>query len=366
MSAIRQSLNPTKESRLTKIGVWAWCAVFAIAAGRAVWNDHIAYMSANTSLKEKNESLNSKLSAKPSVVTKQVVLPPPIAARDPFLMTPESFITMIGTIRRSIEDQVPIAFLVSGSDENTRIKNLTQAFLLEICNSSDRLHNGRLACTVKSQTPETPVTTRQGMLLHVNQQIGVVNKTALVNSLSDSLSQWFIVTKDDQPITPSVAKQIGGLAGSAIVWLEIGPGSPWKDNDVRLKNGSLTPADLKNLAGRTESTKERALKLGTLLKKMADEAEDAHQKYQTALQVPNPSAFGFNGRLEGTAFATKSVSTVQSWGIMYKSQVIVLLQDLHIQRVDIHDADVAAQNVKDYTDVGTVGTLLLRIVKEIP
>jgi hypothetical protein len=49
----------------------------------------------------------------------------------------------------------------------------------------------------------------------------------------------------------------------------------------------------------------------------------------------------------------------------YKSQVIVLLQDLKVQGVDVKDTDSLAQNPRSYEDIGEIGKRLKAYAKQI-
>ena len=57
MSALRQSIGPTVESRSTKFALRAWLLLFLIAGGRTIWNEHSQKQQEIKNLTEENQRL---------------------------------------------------------------------------------------------------------------------------------------------------------------------------------------------------------------------------------------------------------------------------------------------------------------------
>jgi hypothetical protein len=108
------------------------------------------------------------------------------------------------------------------------------------------------ACFGNSSHPPSR-THKQGLTVNVNEP-SLVSKgrtqqeigQSLTEYFPGSLGQWFTVTKGTD-IPDAVMELVGDNAAKLnVVWIDIGTGSPWVNDDVRLKRG-MSRADIDNL-----------------------------------------------------------------------------------------------------------------------
>jgi Ca2+/Na+ antiporter len=183
-------------------------------------------------------------------------IPPPqfnyttVQRPDPALMKPSIMLTMIGAFRQSAIGHGPTTFLISSYPGNEWVKEELEALMTLSCQGNQLPQ--QYQCYV-SPAPLVSKRDRQGLTIHISEP-KFITQNATSQQIGQSLSywfpgsmaQWFIVTKD--PYIPDVVMERVGdnFSKFNVVWIEVGPGSPWADDDVRLKKG-LTRAEIDRL-----------------------------------------------------------------------------------------------------------------------
>jgi hypothetical protein len=168
LNNLRQNHWKIKVSELgwsVLIGVCAWIALAMVNATYLVYADHGASSATIKSQAREISSLKNQPTAKPVIIIQQVPLP-----RDPLLMPADAPLSMISGIKKAIQDQLPIGFLVGAAPGNERPKSLIEGILMDVCSSADAAREARLQCTVQSSAPQTPVSGHQVLLsMLINQ-----------------------------------------------------------------------------------------------------------------------------------------------------------------------------------------------------
>jgi hypothetical protein len=363
-----RSIAASFEGRDTKIAIRAWAALFVFSFCRVVWSDRLEFLQTNNnraavqilaqSLHENIEEKN-KLAAKPAPVVQQATPP-----RDPSLIRPGAVLSMIADARQSVRDHGPIVFVISAGDDNRAIKGDLDGIFTDACSTKDDNLNSRLVCSIQQLNMAiTPISRHQGITLQVNEQpLDSLDKQPLIAALYQALSKWFTVVKDDDPITPAVSKQVTTINGTATVWINIGTGSPWKEDDARVKDDVSREA-LKSLMGWRDTPKVRAQRIGSALEQLYKSADEMNKTLQS-ITGDSPGA-GFARRAPQRELAMRNGQAISQYSNTFKNQIITLLMDLRLNHVDIRDLDSIIFNVKSYTDVGEIGSRLLAIAKDL-
>jgi hypothetical protein len=158
---------------------------------------------------------------------------------DPSLVSVGATFRLVGSLRQTLQSAAPITLLLTyTTTENHKAMTELSALISEACGRNA----GRLACTVsESDQPVEqsggvyPISKRQGITIHLREP--KADNPILLNSLYRDLSSWFIVTKDSSSISQVIMSRNNKSRDMAFVWMEIGPGSPWKADDARISHG---------------------------------------------------------------------------------------------------------------------------------
>lgn len=269
VEAVRRTIRPAWESPLTKITIRCWIVLFVYQFGSVIWSHHqklseTLFTTART-LTDQNKELTTALN------TPKYCPPPPDP--DHSLMSPSVMLAMIGAIRRAVTNHGFTTFVISSYPGNEWVRSDLEGVLALTCQGGDLAAGTQNGCNV-SPAPLTSRRQQQGLTIHVSEPKligslvpGQPPAKTLGSDFPAALAQWFIVTKDPS-FSDAVIEQVGDVfPKSNTVWIEVGPGSPWNDDDIRLKQ-NMTRKDIDNLRNWGLPLKEHLRSIATRLDKM--------------------------------------------------------------------------------------------------
>jgi hypothetical protein len=300
------------------------------------------------------ESLNTELTkprTSPSLHSppKAVVPPPP----DPSLMRVGAVFKMVSDIRATfLNRRTPVAFLVTTSADEAQFKGDLDAILLDSCNNGPRGH----ICTVEEVSGLTlPESKQQGVTVHIhepeaNPNVGI--QPPFIQKFPEALSNWFTLYRGlDIPAAIS-DKLPGRFRDTTFVWIEVGPGLPWKGSGVRLQDG-VGRAALDNLAPSTP--------LSQRLKEEADKAAAVQG------QLRDPRTLSPPEQIRRGATLGILPPAVRNFRLSGSLQMIIAIRDARIAGVD-KDETVNAEGIAiggdGYQQFASLKNLLIKFSED--
>lgn len=239
---------------------------------RDVYDDHQTSVSQRQSITSANLKLQDQLKAKPATVTntftQTAALPAP--APDPRVARLGTWLAMVAAIRRDATSFNPVKFIVS---DNGPVGLEIRSVIADACGNVDSEFPGsgtqqtiRL-CSSTTGPVYTSPDISDGIGLFVQEPI-MLDKPMLGEALTKTLSGWFSV-KPLPNIPSGFLDNIHPLPNERIVWIAVGPGSPWKESNPFLRQG-VKESDLPSLSGYHGHLKERLSVIGADLKTYID------------------------------------------------------------------------------------------------
>jgi hypothetical protein len=275
---------------------------------------------------------------------------------DPGLMTAGSAFGMAGQIHETISRFPAVVFVVTAPPDNAAFGSTLTAMVSAACGYGDQ----HLACNVQTISP-VPRAPDNGIVMHVIENVD--RNDLLLDALYRLLAGRFFLTKT-QDITPEVLTQIKCIAGTRVVWFQVGHQSPWRGDSQRTQEG-VSQSVIDSLQGWRQNPEERAMQLGRSLEesyKRIESLQKAVSAQEAAAKAARPGGVHLTSH---PALSWMINNAVPEYNQFYKSRVIVLLQDLKVQGVDVKDTDSLAENPKSYEDIGEIGKRLSAYAKQI-
>ena len=273
--------------------------------------------------------LRSESTAKPSVVIERVPLP-----QNPNLRSASEFLGMFNNIRELVRGTTPATYMVSSVPQNAETRDIIAGFIKLSCNSFEP----RVVCNLQSPAGNMPQPGQQRISVNVVSGAPPYDaRETLANALWSALSPWFIVNKSAE--IPIVVKdQFRSLQTATLVWIYIGPESPWKQDDKRLSY--RTQADLDIRRGSPDTPKQMALKLADEIAKLVTPIA---LEFSTLPKEGTP-----NSGMPRLLFNRHNMTVMQSYK---KDLVLMTLQDLKESGVALGDTEMKAIQAKDFNDL---------------
>ena len=181
---------------------------------------------------------------------------------DPSLMTSAAFVGMVSSIESALPGRTPVTFIFSNHPSTPWLAGSLAGMLTLVCQGAQS--HRELGCSV-SDDMLLSKQTHQGITVHIKEPRLLSGQIATKDQLDQTLSyrlpavlkQWFIVTRDGD-FPSAVAEHITSINSNALnmVWIEVGPGSPWLRDDIRLRDG-MSQAAIDSMDNWGRSLKDR-------------------------------------------------------------------------------------------------------------
>ncbi len=279
-----------------------------------------------------------------------------IQPQDPSLMRVGDVFSMVAELRNSLTNNAPVMLLVTAPPDNQSMVQDFNAILNTACSIETHI-----PCRTASAPPSTiiPFSTRQGIIVHVEEDVTTLDSETLLDSLHKSLAKRFIVQKS-QEIPPAVEKLFVSLRDAKRVWIDIGPRSPWRDDSANLNQG-IPQKDVDLLRGWSESSKERAGKIA--INKLGPLCRDIIRKDKEIERLKaDPKSLPMINLLSHGLVVETSTAMYQ-YGNNIRREVVVVLQDLQLDRVDINNTYDLAMSPKTCEDIDIISSKLIDLSK---
>jgi hypothetical protein len=317
-------------------------AVFVVAIPVTVYRDHQELVARIRRLSQENIVLGLRMNnPAPADISRPT---------DPSLVKVGATLSLVASVRSALRNRAHVDFIVTASPDNEWVKSDIEGLLLEACDNSNEI---RVPCTVipvsalDRSNGVIPRPKQQGISIHVREPIdiatlieksqGVQPLKPLIDAFPGALSTWYTIHKTEYFPDAISEKFAAMFHDSVFVWIEIGPGLPWKDNDVRLRDG-MTQSAIDKLAGRDTSIKERLLSAAAKISAIQSGIPRAPER---AARMPS---IGAEMQIE-----------------KYKRllpELIRTIRDARMAGVDTGNAESLAMKATGYEDFETLKSLL--------